>query len=337
MIQQKQYGCPACAKPVKIGQLFCKYCGFKLNEVKCPSCANILKISQKFCTSCGANLSEQIKNEKVSGAPTQLAIPGDEMANIKQLFMLKSKKKIVKQVYNLFKNYSYSLHDKIYDLIGEMLLEKPKFFMKDLFPRMYIRILNFDRNFKSPFSPQLVSEMEEYILRKFCFYKGEQIIMSSFGRLTIGKYEIRGNFYVTNRRLITIGEPVNSWGHPIHVLEADVFGLILIIPYSILYIFRNIIGTEWKKILNEEINEIKPCFGYEFPYTDLHDIRRFKKKIKFVIKYQYEDKGQTIIDTPNLGFIPLRYYKKYENKIEFQKRREEALSKINGIFNSILG
>ncbi len=328
MIQYEQFACPACGKPAKVGQTFCISCGFKLNEVICPSCGKIVKISQNFCISCGANLSELIKTEKISRAPTQLAISDKERAKLKQLIMLKRKKEIIRFIKNLFINYSYSLHEKIYDLIGEMLIENPEFFMKDLHRRLYKKFVYRGGRL---FSPQLISEMEEYILRKFCFYKGEQIIIPSYGRLSIGIHHIHGNLYVTNRRLIATGI-ISKEGLDGGVAEHPGFLIILLI--AALYIYVRGAITPWKKILSRQINEIKPCFGFEFPYRDVHNIKRKKKKIKFVLKYEYKDKGQTKIKTLKLRIVPLIHYSfkhKYESKVEFRKRREMALSKINEV------
>lgn len=299
---------------------------------KCPACGHTIKIGKNFCVYCGAKLTKQNGTITTTGARTQLAITNTERANLKQLIEKEKKREVIRYFKNLFKNYSYdtNLRKKIYDLIGEMLNENPEYFMKDLYIRFYRKCVYKRRK---PLTPQEISEMEEYILRKFCFYRGEQLITSSFGSLAIGIYRIDGTFYVTNRRMIANGIIYNTMIGGMTDGPPNIIDLVLILV-NFYGVIRGL-STPWKKRIMKKFNEIKPCFGFEFPYIGIHHIQRKKKKIKFYLKYEYKHKGETKLKTPKLGIIPLK--EKDEKKRDFKKRREMVLSEINEVLNSNIG
>ncbi len=225
----------------------------------------------------------------------------------------------------MFKKYSYddSLRKQIYDIIGEILIENPEFFMKELYKSVQYKAMKF-------LSPQQKQEMEKYILRKFCFFKEERFITSSLGWLHIGVYEIyMGSFYVTNRRIIAQGRI-----HRMSAVGTTAGGGIasLLMMIQDIYLLTSAISQSWKKKLKNEVDKTKPCFGFEIPLVGVHRINRKKKSIKFATKFEYEHKGETKIKTAKLEVMPLK--EKGETKEDFQKRRETVLSKFNDVLNS---
>lgn len=294
---------------------------------KCPACGKTNKTGKNFCVYCGAKLTKQNGAVITSGVHTQLTITDTDKTNLKQLIENEKKREIIRYFKNLFKNYSYdiNLRKKIYDLIGDLLNQNPEYFMN----KLYIPL---NQKTNRLLSTQQKLEMEEYILKKFCLYKGERLITSSIGMITIGAHQINGRFYATNRRIIAQGFIIKR------ITGATGGDSIILGVVTVLVDFYNFIyglSSPWKKILKREFNEIKPCFGFEFPYISINQIQRKKKNIKFVLKYEYEHKGELKIKTPKLGIIPLK--EKDENKNDFKKRRERVLSEINEILNSNIG
>jgi len=290
---------------------------------ECPACGKTIKTGQKFCISCGAKLTIQSGTVYTSGARIRLLIPDTEIVNIKQLIEKEETKIIIRSIKNLFKKYSYddNLRKQIYDIIGEILIENPKFFMKELYKSVQYKAMKF-------LSPQQKQEMEKYILRKFCFFKEEQFLTSSLGSLSIGVYAIYGgSFYVTNRRIIAQGfiNRMRSKG-----VGGGPLSLVMLIHD--IYRLSSAISQSWKKKLKNKVDKTKPCFGFEIPLVGVHRIDRKKKMIKFATKFEYEHKGETKIKTAKLVAIPLK--EKGETKGDFQKRRETVLSKFNDVLNS---
>lgn len=293
------------------------------NHFVCPSCGKSVGKNLNFCTFCGASLSEQIKTKNSSEEFTQMGISEEDRANLKRLLEIKDEKEIAKLIRDLFKKSSSNKDylTEMYDLIGEMMIKDKKFF-KD---RLYRRL-----NKKS--SSYFRTEMEKYILKKYSFYEGEKIILSTNGDLSLGSHWIHGNLYVTNQRMIMCGTLKKQGGDVDGSgTEGDII-IVIIWIFAIFYFAARWALTPWKKILRTQINQKKPCFGYEFPFVEVQDIKLKKSKIKFKLKYEYNYKGKVKTKIIKLKFSPSRLFTerfKMEPKEIYRERRKKFISKFH--------
>ncbi|MFX1258265.1 MAG: hypothetical protein ACFFAN_10420 [Promethearchaeota archaeon] len=301
-------------------------------DFECPMCGKIIKADLNYCTQCGAKLSKQSGTVTTSGAPTRSAITDKDRANLKHLIVENKKNEIIKYLSNLFKNYSHddTLRKEIYDIIGEILIENPEFFMKDLYFPLYKKI-------EKLLLSKEKEEMEKKILKKFCFYKGERFITFSKGRIIkkgFFDFRVEGRFYLTNLRLIAHGKLPSIWaefGAAMPITDGGFFLFILLSPFILTGSYFS--KKKKKKALSKVSG--KPCFGFQFPLLRIHQIKRKEREIKFTIKFEHEWKGRTKMATAKLRVQPSK--EKGENKRDFQTRREIVLTKINEILNSNVG
>ncbi|MFX1258262.1 MAG: zinc ribbon domain-containing protein [Promethearchaeota archaeon] len=291
----------------------------------CPACGITIKIGQKFCTSCGAKLSEKnviATSSGTSGAQTQMAIIDKDWETLKQLIEQKNKNEILKFLEKHLLNLSYyndASRKKVYDLIGQMQTENPQFFMQKIFAKLYKKTDNL-------LSPQQKFEMDIYILEKCSFFKGEELITSSkgkvieFGKLIFLEHEIRGRFYVTNQRIIAHGQIRRKTMTSLARGPEGYGGMEF--PYMDGIRIWTARGAK---------DNILP-YGVSRNLILVTQIKRKEKSIQFNLEFKYEQKGKTKKATAKIGIEPLK--EEYENKIDFQRRRETVLLKINELLNS---
>ncbi|MFX1395143.1 MAG: zinc ribbon domain-containing protein [Promethearchaeota archaeon] len=294
----------------------------------CPACGKAIKVGINFCTNCGADLSELNVKIITAETPTPVATIDKIWANLKYFV----KQKDTKEILNFLSSYMIRIpqsdevsRKKIYDLIGKTINEDPLFFKRKLYKNLYGRM-------KKSLFPQLRIEMEKYILEKYCFLKGEKFITSSKGSIIFHDSwdEIKGRFYITNKRIIALGkyrlktESSNigrgAWG--CGGIEFPYMGGV------------RAWKSFWKheRIYPYEMKAEKFIYSRTSIYLDQIK-RKQKKRITCILKFEYERKGKTKTKKDKLIFVPSKEWG--ESKIDFEKRREIIFSKISEFMNSL--
>ena len=113
----------------------------------------------------------------------------DVLGNL--LFLIENKKsrKLIKQIGFLIKNSGMPF-EQICDIIGELIKRDSDYFMDHIFQPVLRRIR------KSPY--QFLVDMDLYILKKFCFLQGEEILLVFYGSVLEKKVSTTGRLYLTN-------------------------------------------------------------------------------------------------------------------------------------------
>ena len=294
----------------------------------CPACGKAIKIGLNFCTNCGVKLSEQRMTVTTSGTPTRVETFDKDWETLKQLVVQKNKKEILNFLaYNLTKlpQSNDASRKKIYDLIGKTLKEDPQFFKLRIFNKLYKKTNSF-------IFPRLRIEMEKYILEKYCFLKGEELITYSNGSVLFFHIadEIRGRFYMTNQRVIALGQHRAKTGKSVRRAPAGYGGIEF--PYmGGIRLWRGLGHVDMIFPHGKKVEK----FPYSRTSINIDQINKEKEaRIDYVLQYEYEHKGKTEITTDTLRFEPLQEVT--ENEGDFQKRREMLFSKISECINSML-
>ena len=156
-----------------------------------------------------------------------------------------------------YKNkYIFLSSTEFYDIIGEIFKLNPRFFMNSLHTKI-------GREMRKRYGDEKRKEMDKYIIEKFCLYDGEQILYTCEAKVQQkrkGKgFWIYGTLFVTNNRIIVQGE-IKIFGHTISNMRK---------------IKNNVVERSVKQEL--------PCYGHQFPYQNLFNLTRKRRKVTYKI------------------------------------------------------
>jgi hypothetical protein len=239
-------------------------------------------------------------------------------------------KLILKILYNLRSNKKVQqLSDtEFFDIVGETFKLNPKFFMRELFETFMVKIgkmIGADKR----------SEMERYIIEKFCLAEDEKILyickanvkltemleQKPSGKREGGLFAIRisvtsGEVFITNQRLIAYGFFKVKGG------ESQKW----FIWTSSLWVFTG--GTK-RRERQKELFESTP-FGYQFPIKNHWNLG--KTKLLHVVGYTLLIKNRICL----LTIKPLDKQKREEDLNTIfnllRKDSEEILTLINNLY-----
>jgi hypothetical protein len=158
---------------------------------------------------------------------------------------------------------------EIYDLIGELLIKKPYYFI------IYIYNSLVKYAFKK-LSPKRKVEMDKYVLNNYSLLQDESILFDFLGSTSNPKY--LGNIYITQHRMIISGFQSATPG----VIKQD---------------YQKRIGFNpafWNKAKN------KKQYGYCFHKDFIELVKRSKKKVKcyfYILKIK-DDRSKENIEKP---------------------------------------
>ncbi len=229
--------------------------------------------------------------------------------------------KILKEIYVSIKKSKAKLtFHQFCDLTGEVYNKNPSFFMEKCYNSFYSKI-----GYK--IDPIQMMELEESILKKYCFISGEKLLTSFKGRLTSNYANADGRIYLTNRRIITEGEiEINSTffiSQGIPIID---------IPIIMFLSIGELISRKMRKGKKDKVDELmdqilptkKKCFGYQFPIKNSDDIFKSKNKIEYYVNFVYMKKGKKKSLVLIISITPLRENK--ESTRDFKLRKEKVLN-----------
>jgi hypothetical protein len=171
--------------------------------------------------------------------------------------------KILKVLYQLGTEAKSQQISEFYDLVGEIFMLKPGFFMKELYKDIMQTMGNM--------------EMERYIIEKYCLGEEEKIIYELNGRIlqhekgTTDRRSVMisinsADIFITNKRIIGHGQLKASGGEKKGVMSREFSW-----------------GTSKQKERKEALVESSPVFGYEFPTKNPLVLFKTKKKIHYSV------------------------------------------------------
>ena len=220
---------------------------------------------------------------------------------------------------------SFSLEQKL-DILGELTVKDSEYFMEQLYPfrSRHVRDINLGsltlfQFFNSPY--HVLIEMEEYILKNYCFLEGEEIKTVIYGTLKDKKTVTLGRIYLTNYRIIISGKQTvqSSQGQ---FRQGIVETLIRSgITSNRKAIRKAITNTFRKDLLEWNIGE----WGYYFPVYNAKNLKRGKNSISYSIDVETEKK------LINLKIKIIHRKLDQQTKKEFKEQKEHALNEINDL------
>jgi len=222
---------------------------------------------------------------------------------------------------------SFALEQKL-DILGELTVKDSEYFMEQLYPfrSRDVRDINLGSITLSLFknSPyQVLIEMEEYILKNYCFLEGEDIKTVFYGTVGDKKTVTLGRIYVTNYRLIVSGSQTVQSAQSKTTLRPSIASVLVrsgITRYR--KAIRKAITEAFRKDLTEwNIGE----WGHYFPIYNAKNVKRGKSSISYAIDVETEKKRI------NLKIKIFPRILKGQSKKEFQEQKMESLNQIEDL------
>jgi len=227
----------------------------------------------------------------------------------------KKHKKLAKNIANLIKKSEIPLNE-IYDIIGDLLKKDFEYFMEAVYPMLLAQLRMI------PMSQ--MNEMDEHILKKFCFLEGEDIIATFFGSISEKKVNSTGRIYLTNYRLILSGVQVVRSAQSKMGYGPGRPGLIGMAFRSGITRHRKAVRRAITKALRADIGSLNLVeWGYYFPIHEAYNIKKTKKGISYSITVETEKKPLVM----SITITPIRL--KIQRKEEFLQLKEHLQSQIN--------
>lgn len=230
------------------------------------------------------------------------------------LIEFKNNKKIIHTLTNLINQIP---SNEIYDTFGELTQKDPEFYMMKIHPSIYPRII---KHFKNNYRQTMLEEyqgMSEYILNKYCLFKGEKINTKFYGSTFLGNIHFLGLIYLTNYRLINTG-----FQFKIKTISLSLWEVLIkkIIRSHREAMKESILKKYPKEAFEGNLGE----WGYTIPIIDISSIQeKTGRKLSYFIKLEIKDK----LKTHRVKIVPRKPLPNYP-KEEFIKQREEVLDQI---------
>lgn len=224
--------------------------------------------------------------------------------------------KVVKGLRDLLKNSDIPFKDA-YDLVGEVIQKDSDYFMDKIYQSVQIQLRKF--------SLSKLIEMDEYILKNFCFLEDEDIIATFYGTIFDKKTSTVGRIFLTNYRIILSGkQEVRSAQKSMRVGRPSLIGMAVGAAIrSGFTAHRKAIRRAITLALRKDITAWNLAeWGYYFPLHNAMGINRTKKNISYSITIETEKKPITF----KITIVPLRV--KTQNKQEFAEQKDYILSQI---------
>ena len=213
--------------------------------------------------------------------------------------------------------YQSLSNSEFYDIVGETFKLNPSIFMKHIYEKFW--------QYKNK------SEMEKYILEKYCLYDGEQILFEGSGK-TIqelpggGRNSVSGTIYVTNFRIIGQGKLSSIKGVPF-----DDWIDVVISPFR---------GHRDKKKSKDELIEGStyqelPCYGYQFKTKNRSGVKKKKDGIKYSVNREEKKIRFSDFKKYMMGHRSVRITLTHPDRAQINNLFEVLCIDINQIMNVI--
>ena len=216
-----------------------------------------------------------------------------------------------------------------YDIMGRISQHDPDLFMEKIFLKLYPRL---DKYVTTKFGKNAIEkryEMDEHILKNYCFFEDENLITSFKGYTKINKLSIIGYIYVTTHRIINVGVALKQQTISYKFLEAA-------IKSARAYSYRRTILEKIGDTQDQKSSDLNlGQWGYIIPVIGSRNILIKKDKIA------YNHKMKEIIMTGIKAGERSKVYKiaitvskvKGQTKQEFDDYSKERLDEIHQLLN----
>ena len=197
------------------------------------------------------------------------------------------------------------------DLLGELTLRNSEYFIEKVYQGIQFQFR------KTPL-PELI-EIDEYMLKKYCFLDGEDIKTVFYGIIADKKTTTTGRIFLTNYRILACGSQITRSAQK-QVGRSSLVGAL--VRSGVTHhrkAIRKAINRAFRQDLAEwNIGE----WGYYFPVYNAKNLKRGKKSISYAIDVETEKKPLTL----GITITPLRIKK--QDKVEFEEQKGYVLNQI---------
>ncbi|MFX1259718.1 MAG: hypothetical protein ACFFAN_17840 [Promethearchaeota archaeon] len=244
---------------------------------------------------------------------------------LKSLIKYGKKREILNLLKKILTNKDLS-NEQFYDLIGVLLLENHKYFMNKFYK-------SFQKQFQKDFSPEKLCEIEQYILKKYSFFEGEEFLKSFKGRVIQKDNQVTGRVYLTNYRVIAHGKFGPT---ALSTMGAIGTGLAVGGPsqgstFAGGFVAFNIgvqkqVQKKLQEVMGQYFQTEKPCFGYQYPIINAFKIIRKNKSVNYRVNLEYQKGNRTKTTNLKIKIIPKQ--ESGEKSSDFNIRRNEILDLV---------
>ena len=251
----------------------------------------------------------------------------DNLKNIlKSAIKIGNKREIVSILKNILDSESLSNED-FYDLIGFLLIENPEYFMNKFYKFFLKKIL-------WRFNSAKLGEMEEYILKKYSFFEGEELLTSFKGRIIQKDTQVTGRVYLTNYRVIAHGKFGPTTMSSIGAAGAGMAGggsgtqgsTMAGASMAVNSTIQQYLQKKLQGIMKQNSQTNKSCYGYQYPIMNAFYIVRKKKSFNYRVNLEYKKGNRTKTAKLKLKIIPKQELG--ELKLDFNNKRKEVLDLV---------
>ena len=202
------------------------------------------------------------------------------------------------------------------DFLGALSLKDSEYFMETIYPGIPYQ-------FGKLTILELI-EMDEHMLKKYCFMEGEDIKTVFIGSILDKKTTTSGRIFLTNYRIIVCGTQITrSAQKKVQVGGPSLTGMLV---RSGITRHRKAIKKAITKGFRKDLTGMNLGeWGYYFPVHNAFNSIRSKKKVSYAVKVETEKKTMTL----RIHVTPTRLKK--QPKDEFQEQKEYALNQLEDL------
>lgn len=223
---------------------------------------------------------------------------------LRESMKYKRKGTIISIFKNMFSSINnYSSLSIIFDYIGTTFSVDDLWFMDKIYPKLY-KIAK-----RTLYWNDFIG-MEKYLLEKYSLYGaygGETILTSFEGRISLGDVEVKGRVYLTKYRIIAHGKSGPTTGAAMMwagAMSSSSGGGGSGSGIAIAYGVAKSIQKKIQKTMATKFDNVKPCYGYQYPYADAYRIQLTTKAVKYHVDLEIEKKYKVKNKTLKIKVVP---------------------------------
>lgn len=247
------------------------------------------------------------------------SIINQEKENVKLLMMQMKTGKVRKILLNIASNVNENNKLEFYNFLGELLKYNCDYFEKGA----YRPILN---KIKKYLTDEQLIEMDKYLLSNYCLGSKEKLLAASNGVVVLHEDKIVGRMFLTNMRLICIGELIQKQANP----YAGRHGLIGAVVSGAKDARRaNIRRALMQRMSGEDVL----FFGHQVPIDEAFNIKNSGGGIVYLVNLKEEKRKSVKLRKLKVKVVP-KAMKKEPGK-DFKVRRVEFLNTFEDTLNNL--
>lgn len=247
------------------------------------------------------------------------SIINQEKDNVKSLMMQLKTGKVRKILLNIASNVNENNKSEFYNFLGELLKYNCDYFEKGAYRPILKKI-------KKYLTDEQLIEMDEYLLSNYCLGSKEKLLAASNGVVVLHQDKIVGRMFLTNMRLICIGELIQKQANPYAGRHGLIRGVVSAAKDARR---KNIRAALMQSMSGEDIL----FFGHQVPINEAFNIKNTGGNMVYLVNLKEEKKKSVKLRKLKVKIVPKPMKKEPGN--DFKVRRVEFLNIVEDILNSL--